>query len=49
MKGVAGICKTLKNKMFMVEWANGNSNTEIDFIPDHNGYLLNISNNVLIH
>ncbi|XP_018544512.1 uncharacterized protein LOC108891710 isoform X10 [Lates calcarifer] len=32
MKGVAGVGKTFQTKMFMVDWANGNSNKDIDLI-----------------
>ncbi|XP_050927092.1 uncharacterized protein LOC108891710 isoform X50 [Lates calcarifer] len=32
MKGVAGIGKTFQTKRFMVDWANGNSNKDIDLI-----------------
>lgn len=31
-KGVSGIGKTFQTKTFMVDWANGKSNTDIDLI-----------------
>ncbi|XP_078026310.1 uncharacterized protein LOC117257880 isoform X2 [Epinephelus lanceolatus] len=41
MKGVAGIGKTFQTSLFMVDWAKGNSNKEIDLIVSLNFSELN--------
>ncbi|XP_018544611.1 uncharacterized protein LOC108891777 isoform X2 [Lates calcarifer] len=41
MKGVAGIGKTFQTKMFMVDWAKGNSNKDIDLIVSFHFSKLN--------
>ncbi|XP_060929940.1 uncharacterized protein LOC133004497 [Limanda limanda] len=41
MRGVPGIGKTFQNGMFMVDWAKGNSNKDIDLIVSFNFNQLN--------